>query len=120
VAKKRIGSVLRQARLQAGLSMRDLERRCGLASGEISQIETGRRKDPGFSVVLKVARGIGISLDELAARFEDGSAPAVAPSAKMAAKAQAELDRATVQYTRLGDALGRVADALSDRPRSKK
>lgn len=119
MAKKRIGSALRQARLQAGLSMRDLERRCGLSTGEISQIETGRRVDPGFSVVLRVARGIGISLDDLAARLEDGGAPTVPAGAKKAAKAQAAFEKAADQYRRLGAALDRIADAFGE-PRAKK
>lgn len=117
--KRRIGEVIRAARLQAGLSMRDLERRSGLATGEISQIETGRRQDPGFSVVLKVARGIGVSLDDLAAAFEGGAVPAVAAEARSLAKAQAELDRAVGQHQRLGASLSRAVDVLGERKPKK-
>ena len=67
---KSIGEVLRQARREAGLSSRDLERLTGMSTAALSQIETGVRKDPGFRTVLRVARAIGISMEEIARRLE--------------------------------------------------
>jgi transcriptional regulator with XRE-family HTH domain len=68
---KKIGEVLREARLEAGLSLRDLSKLTGMASGELSQIETGRRRvDPAFSVVMRVARSLGVDLGALEKRLE--------------------------------------------------
>lgn len=64
---QKLGTVLRQARLDAGLSLRDLSRASGLTASQISQIETGKRPDPGFHTVTKAAKALGISLDDLAA-----------------------------------------------------
>jgi transcriptional regulator with XRE-family HTH domain len=67
---KSIGEVLRQARREAGLSARDLERLTGMSTASLSQIETGVRRDPGFRTVLRIARAIGISMEEIAQRME--------------------------------------------------
>jgi transcriptional regulator with XRE-family HTH domain len=67
---KSIGEILRQARREAGLSSRDLERLTGMSTASLSQIETGVRRDPGFRTVLRVARAIGISMEEIARRLE--------------------------------------------------
>lgn len=67
---KSIGEVLRQARREAGLSARDLERLTGMSTASLSQIETGVRRDPGFRTVLRIARAIGISMEEIARRLE--------------------------------------------------
>jgi transcriptional regulator with XRE-family HTH domain len=65
--RKPVGEALRKIRLDADISIRDLSRLTGMAAGQISQIETGRKLDPGFSTVLKLANGLKISLDMLAA-----------------------------------------------------
>jgi transcriptional regulator with XRE-family HTH domain len=114
VAKtKRIGEILREARLEKGLSARDLERLTGMGTGEISQIESGRRADPAFSVILRIARGIGISMEDLSLRFEGrpsgGRASTVSP-----AKAASALAKARSQHAKLGEALQAASDALHD------
>ena len=111
VAKKRIGEVLKEARLEAGLSARDLERATGLGTGEISQIETGRRLDPAFSVVLRLARGIGISMEDLALRYE-GRQTGLAPDA-WRAKTAAALARLKAQYDRLGSTLDAASNSIA-------
>jgi transcriptional regulator with XRE-family HTH domain len=52
------------------LSARDLERLTGMSTASLSQIETGVRRDPGFRTVLRIARAIGISMEEIAQRME--------------------------------------------------
>lgn len=113
MAKKRIGEILREARLEAGLSARDLERATGMGTGEISQIETGRRADPAFSVVLRLARGIGISMEDLALRFE-GRAAVGLSTAISRVKAASAIARAKAQHEKLGVALQAAAEALQD------
>ena len=41
-----------------------------MSTASLSQIETGVRKDPGFRTVLRIARAIGISMEEVALRLE--------------------------------------------------
>jgi transcriptional regulator with XRE-family HTH domain len=52
-----------------------------MSTASLSQIETGIRKDPGFRTVLRIARAIGISMEEIALRLE-GQGNAVAGSSK--------------------------------------
>jgi transcriptional regulator with XRE-family HTH domain len=78
---KKIGTVLRDARLRAGLSQDAVARRCGMATSQISQIERGRSGSPEFATVAKIAPVVGVSLDEIAAAcgypgFNAGSARA--------------------------------------------
>lgn len=109
---KRIGEVLREARLEKGLSTRDLERSTGMGTGEISQIENGRRADPAFSVILRLARGIGISMEELALRTE--GTVTTGRSSASPAKVASALARAQAQHEKLGAALGAASEALRD------
>jgi transcriptional regulator with XRE-family HTH domain len=49
------------------MTLRDLEAASGVSNALISQIETGKVKDPGFSTVVKLAGALGLSLERLAA-----------------------------------------------------
>ena len=62
---KHVGELLKTARVAAGLSLRALEKKTGIAASIISQIETGKTKDPGVTRVQKLCLAIGISLDDL-------------------------------------------------------
>ena len=110
----RIGEVLRQARNEAGLSLRDLSRLTGLATGELSAIESGKRRaDPAFSVVLRVARGIGIDLETVARRVEGGPAKGKARGDAQLARNLQKLDRARTEALRVVERIDAVADALT-------
>jgi transcriptional regulator with XRE-family HTH domain len=104
---------------EAGLSIRDAERLCGLPAGTISQIETGVRADPGFSSIARIARAIGLSLDDLARRAE-GRAGAPASSKKGVATALAEITKLRTEAKRSIDRLERAAAALGARDPKKK
>lgn len=54
------------ARELKGWTLRDLEKKTGLSNALISQIETGKVRDPGFRTVLKLADALGIPLKRLA------------------------------------------------------
>jgi transcriptional regulator with XRE-family HTH domain len=54
-------AILREARVRAGLSQRELARRSGKAQSEIARIETGRQ-DPGFSTLEQLVRAAGLDL----------------------------------------------------------
>lgn len=70
---KPLGLLLRESRLAAGLSLRDLSRLIGIEPTQLSQIELGRRLDPKFSTVCRIAQGIGVSLDGLSKRSGIGT-----------------------------------------------
>lgn len=65
---KTLGQVLKEARERAGLTQEAVAKRIGVATSQISQVEAGRRVDPQFSTVAKMAAATGISLDQIAAQ----------------------------------------------------
>ena len=120
---KKIGEALRDARREAGLSIRDVERLSRLAAGTISQIENGVRADPGWSTVVRIARSIGVGLDNLAVRCEGRSTPASALRPSVAI-ALAEIGKVRTDSQRAVERLDRAAAALGvrrqDLPRKRR
>lgn len=98
---KPVGQAIRDARLRAGLTLRDLERLTGLDPSQLSQIEMGKRRDPGFSTMARIAKGLGLSLDALAADATGGRSRTV--EIRLDSGTKAALD---------------VADALADAERN--
>jgi transcriptional regulator with XRE-family HTH domain len=76
-----VGLRLRQAREQAGLSLRELARRLELSASALSQIETGKSR-PSVKTLYAIVSELGISLDELFAN--PGAVSADAPAAPFA------------------------------------
>jgi transcriptional regulator with XRE-family HTH domain len=62
-----IGDVIRTMRERRGLSQRDLASNARVSQPYLAQLENGTRKRPAFDIVVKIARGLGLSLDELSA-----------------------------------------------------
>ncbi|MDP9025538.1 MAG: helix-turn-helix domain-containing protein [Candidatus Eremiobacteraeota bacterium] len=65
MADETIGSALKRAREEAGLTLRDVSRASGISVNQISQVETGRRADPAFTTVARIAAGLRLSLDSV-------------------------------------------------------
>lgn len=107
-----LGAVLREARHGAGLSTRDLERATGISNAQISKVEGGARSDPSFRTVARLARGIGISLDEVLARTE-GRSSTPGPTLPGRARALAALRKVKAEYERLGKTIDSVTKAVS-------
>lgn len=61
-----LGELIGLARELKGWTLRDLEKQSGVSNALISQIETGKVKDPGFSTVIRLADALGFSLDRAA------------------------------------------------------
>ena len=101
-----IGKELQKARLAVGLSLRELEKRSGMSASQISQIETGRRADPGFSTVLRLAKALEVSMDALAGLKEPRAHPP-----RLSRSSKAALERAKRQ---LEDAGQRIAEVLEN------
>ena len=60
-----LGSRLREVRADAGMSLRDVERRSGLQSGYLSQLERGKISHPGPPVLRAVAEGYGVRYEDV-------------------------------------------------------
>lgn len=58
--------LLAVARELKGWTLRDLEKASGVSNALISQIETGKVRDPGFTTVIRLVDALGLSLDRAA------------------------------------------------------
>ena len=65
--------LLAKARKSLGWSLRDAARVSGVPNAHISQIETGAITQPGFPLLVKLAKAYGIPLRRLT---DDGRCPA--------------------------------------------
>ena len=61
-----LGEIFADARQRKGLTLRELEARCGVSNPLIHQIEKGKVRDPGFRTVVRIARVLRLSLQRLA------------------------------------------------------
>jgi transcriptional regulator with XRE-family HTH domain len=59
----RIGAEVRQWRQAYGMSQAELARRAKISLQAMNDLEQGRTKDPRFSVMQRIARVLGVSLD---------------------------------------------------------
>jgi transcriptional regulator with XRE-family HTH domain len=65
---------IRELRVSKGWSHAEAARHAGMANRQQWEaIESGRRADPSFSTVQRIARALGVTLDELAADDEAAS-----------------------------------------------
>lgn len=73
-----LGTILRDARARAGLSLREVERRAGISNGYLSLIESGQARKPSPRYLHALADAYGVSyslLMELAGHVAPGSLP---------------------------------------------
>lgn len=63
----RLGELFAIARECKRMTLRDLEKASGVSNALISQIETHRVKDPGFSTVVRIADALDLSIERVAA-----------------------------------------------------
>jgi len=75
----RLGELIAVARECKGWTLRDLERETGVSNALISQIETGKVKDPGFSTVVRLVEALGVSIERAAATASLRQWPALTP-----------------------------------------
>lgn len=66
VAEMTLGELVGVARECKGWTLRDLEKASGVSNALISQIETGKVKDPGFATVIRIVDALGVTLDRAA------------------------------------------------------
>ena len=70
-----LGHVLTEARARSGLSLRAVERRTGIRSGHLSQIETDRIAKPELAMLWDLAALYGIDFEGLATLSGHASEP---------------------------------------------
>jgi transcriptional regulator with XRE-family HTH domain len=101
-----LGKIIGAARKRADLPASAVARRAELDPAYYARIENGRVPNPPFATVVKIAKALGLSLDELA-----GNAPEDAEARKRAGAdlrrlrdlraAAADLERAKVHIDRI-------------------
>ena len=64
-AARSLGEVLRTARTDKGLSLRDVQRRTGIVSGHLSQIETDTIAKPEMALLWELAVAYDLDFAEL-------------------------------------------------------
>jgi transcriptional regulator with XRE-family HTH domain len=62
-----LGATLKAARTAAGLSLRDVEKRTGVRSGHLSQIETNTIAKPEMAILWELAATYGVDFGRLLA-----------------------------------------------------
>ena len=62
------GTILKQIRIEEGLTLLDMEVHTGINEGELSKIENGK-KNFAFTTLVKLAKGLDISLSKLLAKY---------------------------------------------------
>ena len=74
VAQRARGRALRELRIRAGLTQKELGARAGASDTYLSQIETGQQ-DISWSTVTRILRALGATTADLAAEVERQSQP---------------------------------------------
>lgn len=61
----KLGELFAIARECKGWTLREMEERCGVSNALLSQIETGKVKDPGFSTIIRIVDALGLSWERV-------------------------------------------------------
>ena len=72
-----LGEKIRIAREAAGLTQAVLAQKAKISEGQLRKLETGRAKNPGIARLQRIARVVGVSLDDLASLRGTESSSAV-------------------------------------------
>lgn len=62
----RLGELIAIGRECKGWTLRDLEKASGVSNPLISQIETGKVKEPGFATIIRLCDALGLSIERAA------------------------------------------------------
>lgn len=65
---EQFGAILKQLRIEKGLTLLDLEVRTGINEGTLSKIENGK-KNFNFTTLVKLAKGLEIPVSKLLSKF---------------------------------------------------
>ena len=59
------GRVIRALRIDRGLGVRELAEKANVPAGYISELETGKKVNPGLGVLQRLAKALRVSVGEL-------------------------------------------------------
>lgn len=65
--QNRLGAFVRDARNQLGLSLRAVEQRTGISNAYLSQLESGKIKQPSPTILHELAEVLGVTYAEMMA-----------------------------------------------------
>jgi len=65
IVQTKLGKILRKLRIKAGLTLQQVEKHTKIGNGYISQIETGRVKQPALQMIYSLAELYMISFESL-------------------------------------------------------
>lgn len=65
MSPQRIGTMLKRLRERKGLSQLALAKRARVAQAYISEMEAGRKKNPGIETLRRLAKALGVPVREL-------------------------------------------------------
>jgi transcriptional regulator with XRE-family HTH domain len=106
---KSIGQAIRSARVSRGLTQRALAKVVGLTVPQVANLEAGTPANPGWKTVVKFAKALGLSLDEVAGLRGSKPIPASIPRAVATALARAQKDA-----EKATESLGALARRIED------
>jgi transcriptional regulator with XRE-family HTH domain len=107
------------AREGAGLTQNALARRARMTASQVSQVESGKRVDPQFSTVARLAAALGVPLDEIAALGGFDTISNRQPSGRRDPLAETEATFLSIQRS-LGRLERKVTSALNSLPTTKR
>ena len=61
-----VGELLKLGREIKGITLRDLEKECGISNALLSQIESGHVKNPSFTNVVRICEALNIPIERAA------------------------------------------------------
>jgi transcriptional regulator with XRE-family HTH domain len=63
--KNEWAEILKKARENQGMSLRDLESQCGVSNAYLSQLENGKFSNPSFFKMLRIIAVLGVSVKDI-------------------------------------------------------
>ncbi len=60
-----LGKFITEERIRLGLTQQQAADKWGMSRAELSMIEAGHRTDPRGNTLLKLSRGLGVTVDRL-------------------------------------------------------
>lgn len=61
----RIGTAIRRRREAQDLTQRDLAKKARVSQPYLAQLESGQKKNPALAIVQRIAKALGVTLEEL-------------------------------------------------------
>ncbi|HTV74753.1 MAG TPA: helix-turn-helix transcriptional regulator [Candidatus Acidoferrales bacterium] len=114
-----VGPILKAVRENLGLSQAAVGRRAGIEGSHVGRLESGVRTNPRWDVVARIAAGLGLSLDDLAARC-GYDIPAKGSSEHIAAQVAEQIMVGQEHLQKVAVAQQKIAEIVGTRPRIRK